>query len=548
VAFAAPTAGGDEPYVEPAPGVVVADLNGDGHQDIANGRAKTLGIQIGRGDGSFEPARDTGIGGGPFELATGDVNGDGAPDLVALGAGSVVALLNAGDGHFAKAPSASAGRTAASLVVADFTGDSKLDVALGNSKTRTVDVLPGNGDGSFAAAIPTTTPADAPVPGHLQTGDFNADGRVDLATRRTLLLGAGDGHFDSEPNPLPPGQDQAVGDLNGDGRSDLVALNTVDVTATVVLAAPGGSFSPPQIYATGRGPAAVTLGDFTGDGQLDLITADFLGNRFSVLPGDGAGSFGAATEYGKQTDDLITTFVPGDFDGDRRTDLLLGPNGDPKNVFTAAKSQPAPVPAPPTAKRAPAKRQFAKGGCHPPRDSETIKATRAARMYNAVSGLYACVKGHRLVHLIAERADDYYVKQVQFEGPYVAYAWEGVGAVEGGWYEIALYDLRRGIRIYGPIDPLSVSTNTIGSAYGFTGEGFVRALVLKPNGSLAWTVDGRGAGSSQSVLLMREVWRLDSHGRELLDHGGKIAPKSLALKGSRLTWRKGGQTASAALR
>jgi hypothetical protein len=71
--------------------VAVADVNGDGKADLLvvstcadfNCRTGTVGVLVGVGDGSFQPAVNYDSGGnGPDSVAVADVNGDGKPDLM----------------------------------------------------------------------------------------------------------------------------------------------------------------------------------------------------------------------------------------------------------------------------------------------------------------------------------------------------------------------------------------------------------------------------------------------------------------------------------
>jgi hypothetical protein len=85
-------------FGEPA----LADLDGDGFVDIlvAPERAD-LGILLGNGDGSFQPARQY-LSGYPREVDVGDLNGDGALDIVTVdfGGGGLTIFLGSGDGRF----------------------------------------------------------------------------------------------------------------------------------------------------------------------------------------------------------------------------------------------------------------------------------------------------------------------------------------------------------------------------------------------------------------------------------------------------------------
>ena len=79
----------------------------------------------------------------------------------------------------------------------------------------------GNGDGTFNPLPPFTN-----VGGVFQTADFNGDGKLDLLASSSsgflleVLLGNGDGTF-GNPLPLIPNSRPLIADSNRDGRPDI---------------------------------------------------------------------------------------------------------------------------------------------------------------------------------------------------------------------------------------------------------------------------------------------------------------------------------------
>ncbi len=114
----------------------------------------------------------------------GDFNGDGNLDLAVANNGSntVSVLLGDGTGHFTWLRLRSAG-TFLQWRSGDFNGDGKLDLVVVNAgipscQVRTVSVLLGDGTGNFTLA---SSPATGAYPWSVAVGDFNGDGKLDLA-------------------------------------------------------------------------------------------------------------------------------------------------------------------------------------------------------------------------------------------------------------------------------------------------------------------------------------------------------------------------------
>jgi hypothetical protein len=313
VALGAASLGGYQPFglittgAKSGPNdLVVGDFNGDGIPDLAAPDSATgvVAVFLGKGDGTFQPAMNTSTGQGstPLALAVGDFNGDGKLDLaVALGNQAAVAiLLGNGDGTFQPprlAPTAGSGLYyPVALTVGDFNHDGRLDIATADNSVG-ASVLLGNGDGSFQ---PYKLLGSSQGPTWIATGDFNNDGIPDLAVTTgadtvDISLGNGDGTFQkytsvSIGNGTNP-QSVAVSDLDGDGNLDL-AVACYGANAVGVLLGNGdGTFLPVEFYATGTGPIAVTVGDLNLDGIPDLVVTNLSANSLSLFEGNGDGTF-----------------------------------------------------------------------------------------------------------------------------------------------------------------------------------------------------------------------------------------------------------------
>ena len=293
--------------------------------------------------------QDIPVGVQPTSVVTADFDADGHLDLAVAntGSASVSILLGAGNGTFVFATDVIVAGQPVSLHTADLDHNGTADLVAGNTASPDITVLLGSGSGSFQVSQVTVSPEWVPggggAPLALETGDFNNDGHIDIASAIAwsnlvyVALGSGDGTFPTLIAPAAYVFDDAVflvaRDFNADGVLDL-AVSHIDPYMAVVPGLGDGSFgqwdyswAEPWSYPWPLPSWSIAAADVNGDDHVDIVRtdnsrdSDYTADGLSVHLADGAGGFLARTRIGSAANPKHVTTA--DFNGDGHADVAV---------------------------------------------------------------------------------------------------------------------------------------------------------------------------------------------------------------------------------
>jgi len=281
-----------------------------------------------------------------YSIANGDFNNDGILDLVTINTSTLSFYAGTGSGGFASPVSQSIPENLGQVFAADVTGDGKLDLVIGGSPSalnQNVTILLGNGDGTFQPGTNIKLDGEAQF---ITMADFNGDHIPDIAVsayaqkggaNTQIFLGLGNGKFKrSALLPTFGGGAIVAGDFNADGKQDIALLSGGYLV--VYLGNGDGTFqsalvSPQNVPVTG----GLAVGDFFGDHIQTLAVL----NQVTQGPGGPITYYVDTVQYKDgalvstkpqvaSTDEYFTFIAAGDLNGDFKDDIVLV-GGDERN-------------------------------------------------------------------------------------------------------------------------------------------------------------------------------------------------------------------------
>jgi hypothetical protein len=279
------------------------------------------------------------------DVVIADWNGDKIPDVAIIGGtlqgqqvGGAVVFVNDGTGKLTQTALLPAGMNAGTVAAADWNGDQITDLAVGCGFPGTVTFFFGAGDGKGWNGPGPFMPRASSFVRALAAGDFNKDGKPDLAVSLSIepgpgeliavLPGNGNGTFAQTvfTNVSASQSHLIAANLDGDNALDL-ATSAIGAQAFGTLLGNGnGTFQPVTLYqVAGTEPGGVAVADLNGDNALDLVAVYNVNMQGTVLPliNTGNGTLKATMPITTPSH-TSRAIAAADFDLDGLPDVVIG--------------------------------------------------------------------------------------------------------------------------------------------------------------------------------------------------------------------------------
>lgn len=321
-------------------GIIIIDLNKDNLLDIAlsNFGSNNVAILFGYGNGKFAKPRtfSTGSNSHPSHITSGYFNRDNLLDMAIThyGTNSIGIFLGNESKIFEPqtAYSTGSGSHPTYIVTSNLDGNNQSKLIVANTGVHNILSLSSYVN-NVSLLLTKYSTGSSSRPHSAQIGDFNNDKLLDIYVVTTdnslVFLGYGNGSFadpiiDSNGGNMSPCS-LTVADFNNDNQSDIARGCGGLTNLTILLGYGNGTFFNQGQFSVGEDliAVAITYGDFNGDKLLDIAATDHSITGFSILLGDGNGSFIGGGRYSLGNGADESSIATGDFNRDNRLDIAI---------------------------------------------------------------------------------------------------------------------------------------------------------------------------------------------------------------------------------
>lgn len=236
-------------------GIEHGRLNGDDIEDlvVANNTSGHLSVFLGLGGNAFQPAMNVSGPGNATGIAAADLDADGHRDLAVPHYAGVAILKGLDNGSFQSSGGVMGGSLTSAACIGDFDGDGVPDVGGAAQYGDFIRLHHGNGSLGFTTIGTWSTPW---WPADLASSDLNGDGRADVAApcldggALAFVVSGPSKSWSTQSVPTPFLQPSAiaVGDMDEDGRPDIaVAMRNLGESGQLQILLNATAFPPPCV-------------------------------------------------------------------------------------------------------------------------------------------------------------------------------------------------------------------------------------------------------------------------------------------------------------
>lgn len=344
-------------------GIAAGDIDCDGKTDLITSSNNSAFVSVFRNINSAAGSFNLGSLAARIDLATpsnfqylklADLDGDGKLDIVCFinGLNKISIFRNTSTGgsiSFATRIDINTLSSPQLGAIADLDNDGKPDIMVPNYNSSSISVfknstIPGTINASgFSYRVEFTT---LPSPSSIVSGDFDADGKIDLAVGNSgsginILRNTGGSigvslfsMFTLTTGSAP--YNIAATDIDGDGKTDVVtsnySSNSISVYRNIYTSGTlnSSSFSATTTLTTNSYPYAIMFTDMNGDGRPDLVVANYSSSSYLSFfrNTSTSGSISFDTRYDAASGfTYLYSLDNADMDNDGKPDVVSASNG-----------------------------------------------------------------------------------------------------------------------------------------------------------------------------------------------------------------------------